>query len=420
MRLKRIAHFGASDHDSFGDLLFPKLAGHFMPDCDFTYVSPYALKTPFSDATGTIPIADAMACDDFDAVMLGGGNLLGFMRWAPRGWREHEQIPGTATLAMWLAPHCLADRLGVPMLWNATGSHGFDVPVCIRHEIDALLANVSYASVRDRPTAEELRSHLRVEPRVVPDSALLTSHLWPTRPAELRRILVCITREEFANCPSEIRQAAGRLRSRGREVFHLSLINHLWAYRPEGLEEGLAAVGIRGLECECALQTWAEEIGRSEGFIGNSLHGLIVAVSYGRRAVLVLAKDRVGMPKYKGFLDACGLPADQFIAASWPEAVEKYFRQTAKVPAAAFDAVLENFKNLEAQVSAAATRSGPGTGIRLEDVLEKFGSSFLRRARVKYRWSLLANGPDHPLTRRYRFASRPLTSWLYRLFGGTL
>lgn len=420
MGLNQIAHFAASDHDSFGDMLFPKLAERYLPNCALTFVSPYALKTPFSDATETIPIAEAMVRDDFDAVMLGGGNLLGFMRWAPRGWREHERIPGTATLEMWLAPHCLADRLGVPMLWNATGSHGFDVPAGIRREIDALLAGVTYASVRDQPTADEVMPHLRVEPRVVPDSALLVSRLWPAELIHVRRTLICITREEFTNCPGDIRQAFESLRARGREIFHLSLINHLWAYRPEELEESLTAVGIKSLDCPCSLHGWAEEIGRSDGFLGNSLHGLIVAVSYGRRAVLVLARDRGNMPKYRGFLDACGLPADQFIATSWTEAVEKYFSQTAKVPAAAFDAVLENFRRLESVVATVGVRPGPGTGIRLEDVLEKFGSSFLRRARVKYKWSLQANGPNHPLTRRYRFASRPLTSWLYRLLGGTL
>lgn len=420
MGLNRVAHFAASDHDSFGDMLFPKLAKRYLPNCALTCVSPFALKTPFVDAIATIPIAEAMTRDDFDAVILGGGNLLGFMRWAPRGWREHERIPGTATLEMWLAPHCLADRLGVPMLWNATGSHGFDVPFGIRREIDALLAGVTYASVRDQPTADEVRPHLRVEPRVVPDSALLVSNLWPVAPTQSRRILVCITREEFANCPQEIRRAAGFLRARGREIFHLSLINHLWAYRPEGLEEGLSAVGIRSLECDCSLQVWAEEIGRSEGFIGNSLHGLIVAVSYGRRAVLVLAKDRGNMPKYKGFLDACGLPADQFIASNWVEAVEKFFRQMAHVPESAFEAVRKNFKDLESAASATVPRFGPSAEIRLEDVLEKFGSSFLRRARVKYLWSLQANGPNHPLTRKYRFASRPITSWLYRFLGGKL
>ena len=420
MKLKRVAHFGASDHDSFGDMLFPKLVGRFMPNCDIIYVSPFALKTPFVDATETIAISEAMSQNDFDAVMLGGGNLLGFMRWAPRGWREREKIPGTAMLAMWLAPHCLADRLGVPMLWNATGSHGFAVPGNIRREIDALLAHVAYASVRDQSTANEVRSHLQVEPQVVPDSALLVSRLWPAELTQRHRTLVCVTREEIGNCPSEIRQAAAALRARGQDVFHLSLINHLWAYHPAEQANDLARVGIQNLDCTCALQTWAEEIGHSDGFIGNSLHGLIVAVSYGRRAVLVLAKDRGNMPKYMGFLNACGLPADQFIAASWTEAVEKYFLQTAKVPESAFMRVMENFRNLEDVVMAAVPTPRLGTGVRLEDVLERFGRSFIHRARVKYKWSLEANGSKHPQTRRYRFASQPLTSWMFRLLGGTL
>ena len=49
----KIAHFGAFDHDSYGDLIFPHIVEHFLPEFKFVHISPSGMSTPWNDAKNT-------------------------------------------------------------------------------------------------------------------------------------------------------------------------------------------------------------------------------------------------------------------------------------------------------------------------------------------------------------------------------
>ena len=59
--MKKIAHFGAFDHDSFGDLLFPFLTEYFLPDFSIVHVAPTNIKSRLKDTKPVISIAEALS-----------------------------------------------------------------------------------------------------------------------------------------------------------------------------------------------------------------------------------------------------------------------------------------------------------------------------------------------------------------------
>jgi hypothetical protein len=67
-----------------------------------------------------------------------------------------------------------------------------------------------------------------------------------------------------------------------------------------------------------SLREVAACIARSELYVGSSLHGMITACSFGRRCILISARED---PKYGGFLDHLGLASWQ--ARSWTGAQQK-------------------------------------------------------------------------------------------------
>jgi hypothetical protein len=67
-----------------------------------------------------------------------------------------------------------------------------------------------------------------------------------------------------------------------------------------------------------SLREVAACIARSELYVGSSLHGMITACSFGRRCILISARED---PKYGGFLDHLGLASWQ--ARSWTGAEQK-------------------------------------------------------------------------------------------------
>ena len=55
-RKLKVAHFGAFDHDSYGDLIMPYIIEHFCPDVEFIHVAKSNEKTPWPDAKKIISV----------------------------------------------------------------------------------------------------------------------------------------------------------------------------------------------------------------------------------------------------------------------------------------------------------------------------------------------------------------------------
>jgi hypothetical protein len=104
--MKKIAHFGAFDHDSYGDLLFPRILEMLLPDFDLVHVSPTGLPSRWTDACPTLSIAEAIRRTDWDGVIIGGGDIIQSGEWIDK----KSLFRGTGTRPPACAcPH--ADRL---------------------------------------------------------------------------------------------------------------------------------------------------------------------------------------------------------------------------------------------------------------------------------------------------------------------
>jgi hypothetical protein len=325
----RIAHFGAFDHDSYGDLLFPHVAEWLFPDFDFVHVSPWGCPVSFPDAKPTISIGTALSRGDFDGVMLGGGDLLGMVNSVSLERARNELLPGSSLPSIWCAPSVLSVRLGIPLVWNAPGCSA-PLPESYGRQVSFALGAADYISVRDYASRDNLSAATPKKIEVCPDTALLVSRMWPTEASE-SRISMAVSRKDAAGRAAEIAKAAGILsKGTGCEPEVLSLMSWHWqdcGIGPAMLEKLLHLRLFREAE---GLKAYATRIGSSHGYIGNSLHGFITAVSYGRRAVLVVPHNRGNAAKYVGFMRECGLSPEDHIATDWKGAADLYLKIDAK------------------------------------------------------------------------------------------
>lgn len=325
----RIAYFGAFDHDSYGDLLFPHLAEWMFPEFDFVHVSPWGCRVSFPDARPTISIEDALSRTDFDGVMLGGGELLGMVNSVSREWATHERLPGSSLPSLWCAPSVLSARIAKPLAWNAPGCSARLSEAYVR-QLSFVLGAADYISVRDYASRDNLANFTAKMVEVCPDTALLVSRMWPTDASE-NRISIAVSRKDAVGRAAEIAKAARVLRrATGCESEVLSLMSWHWQDCANGssvLGKLLRMPIFREKE---GIRAYAERIGSSHGYMGNSLHGFITAVSYGRRAVLVVPHNRGNAAKYIGFMRECGLDPENHIATDWKRAAELYLKLQAR------------------------------------------------------------------------------------------
>lgn len=182
----------------------------------------------------------------------------------------------------WLTPTLVAGAAGVPVAWNALGASP-DTPAWARPLVTAALEVASYVSVRDEPSARELRAVASsVDVEVVPDTAFGVTRLLDGEPKK--------DLNEIVSPPYVVVQATPNLRVHAQRI----------AAAAEPLQEaGISllelaispALGDRGgklgIGRPLLLEPWAqplllaEVIGRAEAVIAFSLHLSIAAVVQG-------------------------------------------------------------------------------------------------------------------------------------------
>jgi O-antigen biosynthesis protein len=349
--MKKIAHFGAFDHSSFGDLLFPKIAEHFLSDFQLVHVAPTNIPTGWSDAQEIIGVHEAFQQTDWDGVLIGGGDIIQAGGWRSEKWNRSFDPAFCSVTSIWSGASLLASKLDIPLAWNAPG-----VPT-ILPELYTTVANLvlsasDYLAVRDQVSADYLSHYTEKAVFVVPDSATLTNHVWPLHSVQKHDHLVfCIGLIDVNTCAEDIQRAITTYREKyanSTKIVALQLMPWQFEFSPDSYQEILGRNKVKvDLISNLSITDTIANIANSKGYIGNSLHGLIVAISYGIPSVLVIPHKSLSH-KYEGFLRSVGLDISLHLASSWSQAIDLLSLQnkTIRIPQSASKCLEKHWENI--------------------------------------------------------------------------
>ncbi len=303
--MKTIAHLGAFNHDSYGDLLLPHIAEHFLgKDFSLIHIAPEDAAPPWKDACRILSFEKAKD-KVWDGILIGGGDILQTVPWRIGSWAQNEMASVAALPGLWLGAGVMASRLSVPLAWNAPGCPWAVDEVSVEFVRHCLKVS-EYLSVRDEESTRYLFDFAAGrEIRVTPDSALGISQMWPKHPREIdgTYFIFEINGQCSLSQGDAIRKGIERVLSlrRARPVL-LSLTP--WIME-NALYERLAA---HFRDCVTiphpgSVRRAAGLIAHAAGYFGNSLHGFITAVSYGIPAIMI---PPYPAHKYQSFLGTIG------------------------------------------------------------------------------------------------------------------
>lgn len=323
----KIAHFGAFDHDSYGDLIFPLLAEHFLPEFDFTHVSPTGNPTPWPDAKQTISVAEAIAREDWDGVLVGGGDIIQSGEWATETWAQTPLLTLGALPSLWCGASLLAVKLNIPCAWNCPGMPQ-DLPDYTMAIATEAVQSVEYLCLRDNQSAARISKLLLRPASVAPDTALGICEMWAVPKARGKAItkplVLSLTPADAMQQWHEIELLLDMVSTRSDfsgEVIILPLMG--WQS-----DKGLLSLQLQSKfgftitikDRSLSLQECALEIASGLAYVGNSLHGLVTAISYGVPAVLVKPLGSEANTKYEGFAEHFLSDGAQLLANNFTEA----------------------------------------------------------------------------------------------------
>lgn len=316
--MKKIAHFGAYDHDSYGDLLFPHIAEYLWPEFDITHVAPTHIATEWSDAKPILGVEEAILRTDWDGILVGGGDIIQNGDWVAPKWEHNLEVPCSGFPSLWVGASFLAAKLNIPVAWNAPGVP-VPFPEFFASTAGLALACGDYVSVRDERSLENLAKYAQNPIEIVADTALAVARLWPVE-EKRSHLVMSLSKNDILLHSAEIQKAIEQLRTQfslgSEDIVILPLMR--WEFEGEPLEDLVRQSGIdvRVASGE-SLESTARLIGSSRGYIGNSLHGLITALAYGVPSVLVVPGHNKASKKYAGFLDAAGFRSPEHLAIDW-------------------------------------------------------------------------------------------------------
>ena len=299
--LKKIAHFGAFNHDSFGDLIFPHIVEYFLDEFEICHVSPGKLPTKWIDQKQVISVDDAFKKTDWDGILVGGGDLIH----SPKNfiWKENIYQKYGALSSLWCGASLFSAKLGIPCAWNSPGvpyDASLDKTTLTKSSLDC----VDYISVRDNLSRENLKTMTNENIIVSPDSAILLSDVWPKRKSKDKYVTLSITNDDLLKKKDDIFKLFSTI-TNSKEFPDKIIILPLMAWRgfdeSKELEDLQKKFDITVFDRASSLFECAMAIANSFVYIGNSLHGLITAVSYGVPASIVKPVGFEHVYKYEGF-----------------------------------------------------------------------------------------------------------------------
>lgn len=351
----KIAHFGTFDVENYGDLLFPLVLERRLRDVceEFVHVSPAGgAPAGWGECAPTVGFDEFLREDTgVEGVVVGGGQILRASP-TPLGIYDTGGVsPFVAYPALWLGAAHTAARAGLPLCWNAPGVPSPFDPAAARY-MGWTGSVTDYASVRDHESRRLLEeAGIPSGMPVVPDTAVEVSKLWTE--GEISTAYEDAFRRRGKKVPArtaafhvnarlageEAESIAARIDRMGRRIGASPILLAIGPSHGDVETQRLVAAKMRSeplvVDRPESLREIAACVGRSEVYVGSSLHGMITACSFGRRCVLISARND---HKYGGFLDHLGLT--QWEARSWTHAEER-FGALLEAPAEAWTGALE-------------------------------------------------------------------------------
>jgi lipopolysaccharide transport system ATP-binding protein len=291
-RIWQIAITGTFDVENYGDLLFPLIAEAELTErlgSVNLHRFSYNPKTPpdWPYAVTSVSSLPEVA-SSLDGVLIGGGSIIRFDKVIAPAYG-----PPTPTIhhptGYWLTPALIALQHGIPLIWNAPGMHGDNIPLWADPLMELALANSRYIAVRDKLSQAVLARFVnQARVAVLPDTGFGISRLLDEqRPsAEYSRL-----RESAGlTAPYIIIQAID-----GLDSFLRLVRDHPQQFRdfrflvlPIGpvLGDDEAIVG-NDLPGMVRLENWphplllAELISQAAAVVGHSYHLAVTALSFG-------------------------------------------------------------------------------------------------------------------------------------------
>jgi len=300
---------GTFDVANYGDLLFPLIAESELRERlggltlhRFSYHSKAPPDWPYE-----VHSVEALPhiIHRLDGLLIGGGFVIRFDKEVAPGYAPPSSEIHHPT-GYWLTPALLALQHNVPVMWNAPGMDGNDIPLWARPLMELVLTHSRYVSMRDQPSRAKLDPLTSAAIAVVPDTAFGLPRLLHLDAAPSAEFL-SLSEASGLDRPYLVVQA-----TRGLEGFVRFLRNHAERFRnfrflalPMGPALGdspeILDADLPGL---VRLARWpsplviAELIARSEAVAGYSYHLMITALAAG---VPVFTGQNLSEGKYSAF-----------------------------------------------------------------------------------------------------------------------
>jgi len=335
---------GTFDVANYGDLLFPLIAESELTErlgAVTLHRFSYHAKSPPEWPYEVTPVTELpRMIHRLDGLLIGGGFLIRFDKQVAPGY-----VPPAPEIhhptGYWLTPALIALEHNVPLVWNAPGMDGNEIPAWANPLMETALNLSRYVAVRDEPSRAALERLTSSPITVVPDTAFglpRLLNLEGTPSAEFTRLceISGLTGPYIVVQPNP-----------GVERFVRFIKNHAERFRnfrflvlpigpalgdhPEIVDADLP--GVVHLPYWPSPLVIAELIGRSEAAVGHSFHLRITALisrvpvfslhdlSTGKHAVLqhsegVYALPSNGEPDLEWFLARIGRTAQSATACA--------------------------------------------------------------------------------------------------------
>ncbi|ALS99272.1 polysaccharide pyruvyl transferase family protein [Lacimicrobium alkaliphilum] len=307
---KHIYILSASDRFNYGDLLFPIVAKHELGKLgDYEFHNIATIKSDLTSC-GAMPTESYKKLLDYQSIpkgsllLVAGGQVLNanwsrlvsflhpFYHWVyekcngERLEKLTKWLFGKNAVSFPFMPSAPAMLERMKLVYHAVGG-GVPKQARQRKEVMPSLKKAHYISVRETETRRVIKNNFAVEAELVPDSVAVISDIYPK--ASLKKPLdqdyVCV---QF-----------GYQKSKGKLSVVLAQLRKI--HRQHGLAVGLLSIGncpghdddktvewlktnadfpVHVLPCDTIDQITAA-LAHSSLFIGTSLHGVIVSMSYG-------------------------------------------------------------------------------------------------------------------------------------------
>ena len=328
-RKMKVIAYGAYDRHNYGDLLFAIVLKHYLEtDKRFRVLVAATKKSDLSrfGALPTMPLKEALRATQQQRntmLVVAGGecltaqweSIIGYL--APPiiyypikaspyliGHRQFIRMSRTLTSIPSDLPLVLGERElpGYQVMYNSVGGNEISRKKPLIHSaIKRNLKDSTYISVRDRETSAELEK-LGIEHRLVPDSAVLISDIFPQQstPNQSGHIVFHISehhsRRHIEAIAEQLRELSD---SSGLKIALLTIGKAPGHSDDTPLDKLQPLLGERAYRVDSGhIQDIIHCIATSKLYCGTSLHGAITALTYAVPQIALLPKRVVKLSSF--------------------------------------------------------------------------------------------------------------------------